>query len=289
MYPILSYKHLGGATHEMNVRAPQLAKKALPGQFLIIRIDAEGERIPLTVADANNEDGSITIVFQAVGRSTKQLAEMRAGDELADVVGPLGRPSEIKNYGTVVIVGGGVGIAPIYPIARALKEAGNHVISIIGAKNKDLLFWEDRMEAASHELFIATDDGSVGHKGFVTDVLKDICENREINAVWAVGPMIMMKSCVSVTKPLDILTFVSMNPVMIDGTGMCGGCRVQVGGETKFACVDGPEFNGALVDFDLAMKRSAYMKDLEKIGEKHYHDHTCNLGLEHDDRQPKEV
>lgn len=289
MYPILSYKHLGGATHEMNVKAPQLAKKALPGQFLIVRIDAEGERVPLTIADTNNDEGSITIVFQAVGRSTKQLAEMRVGDELADVVGPLGRPSEIKNYGTVVIVGGGVGIAPIHPIARALKEAGNHVISIIGAKNKDLLFWEDRMQAASHELFIATDDGSVGHKGFVTDILKDVCENREIDAVWAVGPMIMMKSCVAVTKPLDILTFVSLNPVMIDGTGMCGGCRVQVGGETKFACVDGPEFNGALVDFDLAMKRSAYMKDLEKIGEEYYEDHTCNIGLEQDERQAKGV
>ena len=283
MVPILNYKHLGGNTIEMELEAPQLAKKAQAGQFLIVRIDAMGERVPLTIADQDLERGTVTIVFQAVGRSTQQLANMKTGDSLADVVGPLGRASEIENYGTVVIVGGGVGIAPIHPIAKALKDAGNHVISIIGARSKDLLFWEDRMEHASHELFIATDDGSCGHKGFVTDILKDICETRDVKVVWAIGPMIMMKSCVSVTKPMNILTYVSMNPIMIDGTGMCGGCRVQVGNETKFACVDGPEFDGALIDFDLAMKRAAYMKDLEKKGTEYYHDHQCNLGLEHDD------
>ncbi len=289
MYTIVDYKHLGGLTHEMSIEAKQLAKKAQAGQFLIIRMNDEGERIPLTIADADPDKGTITIVFQAIGRSTEELATYKVGDTLSDVVGPLGRASEIEKYGKVIIVGGGGGIAPIYPIAKALKAAGNHVISIIGAKNKDLLFWEDRMAAVSNELHIATDDGSCGHKGFVTDILDDICQKEEIAAVWAVGPMIMMKNCVRVTKPYGIKTFVSMNPVMIDGTGMCGGCRIQVGDETKFACVDGPEFDGHLVDFDLAMKRSAYLKDMEAKGRDHYHDHTCTLGLEHDDRAAKGV
>lgn len=284
MFPILFYKKLGPTTVEMVIEAHQLAKKAEPGQFLIIRIDEEGERIPLTIADSDASAGTITIVFQAVGRSTEQLAELAVGDSLADVVGPLGRASEIENYGTVVIVGGGVGIAPIYPIARALKEAGNKVISIIGAKTESLLFWRDKMAVVSDELLIATDDGSVGHKGFVTDLLKEVCEKEAVAAVWSVGPMIMMKSCVAVTKPLGIKTYVSMNPVMIDGTGMCGGCRLKVGDQVKFACVDGPEFDGALVDFDLAMKRAGYLRDLEQQGKEHYHDHHCNLGLEHNDR-----
>ncbi|MFM9413063.1 sulfide/dihydroorotate dehydrogenase-like FAD/NAD-binding protein [Peptococcus simiae] len=289
MYTIVDYKHLGGLTHEMSVEAPQLAKKAQAGQFLIIRINEEGERVPLTIADSDAEKGTITIVFQAVGRSTDELAQLRTGDQLADVVGPLGRASEIEKYGTVVIVGGGVGIAPIYPIAKSLKAAGNHVISIIGAKNKDLLFWEDKMDSVSDELHIATDDGSVGHKGFVTDILEEVCSKGDVAAVWAVGPMIMMKNCARVTKPFGVKTFVSMNPVMIDGTGMCGGCRIQVGADTKFACVDGPEFDGHQVDFDLAMKRSAYLKNLEAEGRQFYHDHQCNLGLEHDDRPVKGV
>lgn len=280
MFKIVEYKHLGGTTAEMVVEAPLVAKKAKPGQFLIIRIDEEGERVPLTIADHDAEAGTITMVFQIAGRSTEQLSKMRAGDYLADVVGPLGQPSEIENYGTVVIVGGGVGIAPIYPIAKALKEAGNRVISIIGAKTKDLLFWVDKMKEASTEVLIATDDGSIGHKGFVTDILDRVTDEEKVDAVWAVGPMIMMRSAVNVTKPKNIKTFVSMNPIMIDGTGMCGGCRVQVGNETKFACVDGPEFDGALVDFELAMNRSRFMKDLEQEG-KEYYDHQCNLGLHH--------
>lgn len=280
MYPILSYKKLSDTAIEMVIDAPRLAKKAKAGQFLILRIDEEGERIPLTIADHDIEQGTVTIVFQAVGRSTEQLAELKEGDQLADIVGPLGKASEIENYGKIVIVGGGVGIAPIHPIAKALKDAGNHVISIIGAKNKDLLFWKDKMEDASHELLIATDDGSEGHKGFVTDLLLKVCKEEKIDAVWAVGPMIMMKSCVEAIKPLDIKVIVSMNPVMIDGTGMCGGCRIQVGGETKFACVDGPEFDGSLVDFDMAMKRSSYMKDIEKEASEQYHKHTCNIGLD---------
>lgn len=277
MFKIISHTLLGGTTAEMVVEAPFVARKAKAGQFLIIRIDEEGERVPLTIADHDSEAGTITMVYQVVGRSTKQLATMKVGDCLADVVGPLGMPSEIENYGTVVIVGGGVGIAPIHPIAKALKEAGNRVISIIGAKTEELLFWEDKMREASTEVLIATDDGSVGHKGFVTDILDKVTEEEEVNAIWAVGPMIMMRSCVNVVKPKGIKIFVSMNPVMIDGTGMCGGCRVKVGDETKFACVDGPEFDGALIDFDLAMNRSRFMKDLEAEGLKHY-DHKCNLG-----------
>lgn len=278
MYKIISHTNLGGTTSEMVVEAPLVARKAKAGQFLIIRIDEEGERVPLTIADHDKEKGTITMVYQVAGRSTKQLSTMKVGEYLADVVGPLGHPSEVENFGTVVIVGGGVGIAPIHPIAKALKEAGNRVISIIGAKTKDLLFWEDKMREASTEVLIATDDGSIGHKGFVTDVLDKVTEEEKVDVVWAVGPMIMMRSCVNVIKPKGIKIFVSMNPIMIDGTGMCGGCRVQVGDETKFACVDGPEFDGALIDFDLAMSRSRYLKDLEDEGTKHY-DHKCNIGI----------
>ena len=278
MYKIISHTNLGGTTSEMVVEAPLVARKAKAGQFLIIRIDEEGERVPLTIADHDKDKGTITMVYQVAGRSTKQLSTMKVGEYLADVVGPLGHPSEVENFGTVVIVGGGVGIAPIHPIAKALKEAGNRVISIIGAKNKDLLFWEDKMREASTEVLIATDDGSIGHKGFVTDVLDKVTEEEKVDVVWAVGPMIMMRSCVNVIRPKGIKIFVSMNPIMIDGTGMCGGCRVQVGDETKFACVDGPEFDGALIDFDLAMSRSRYMKDLEDEGSKYY-DHKCNIGI----------
>lgn len=278
MYKIISHTNLGGTTSEMVVEAPLVARKAKAGQFLIIRIDEEGERVPLTIADHDKEQGTITMVYQVAGRSTKQLSTMKVGEYLADVVGPLGHPSEVENFGTVVIVGGGVGIAPIHPIAKALKEAGNRVISIIGAKTKDLLFWEDKMRKASTEVLIATDDGSIGHKGFVTDVLDKVTEEEKVDVVWAVGPMIMMRSCVNVIKPKGIKIFVSMNPIMIDGTGMCGGCRVQVGDETKFACVDGPEFDGALIDFDLAMSRSRYLKDLEDEGSKYY-DHKCNIGI----------
>lgn len=277
MYKIVDYKHLGGATHALVVEAPQLAKKARAGQFLIVRIGEGDERIPLTIADNDPEKGTVTIVIQALGHSTKQIVALRPGDGLADVVGPLGQASEIENYGTVVIVGGGVGIAPIYPIARDLKKAGNRVIAIIGAKNKDLLFWQDKLAAAVDEVRIATDDGSVGHKGFVTDLLAEACDQDGVDIVWAIGPMIMMYNCVKVTKARGIRSVVSMNPIMIDGTGMCGGCRVRVGNETKFACVDGPEFDGDLIDFDLAMKRARFMRDKEDIANEH--DHTCNIGL----------
>ena len=277
MYKIVDYKHLGGATHELVVEAPQLAKKARAGQFLIVRIGEGDERIPLTIADNDPEKGTVTIVIQALGHSTKQIVALRPGDGLADVVGPLGQASEIEKYGTVVIVGGGVGIAPIYPIARDLKKAGNRVIAIIGAKSKDLLFWQDKLAAAVDEVRIATDDGSVGHKGFVTDLLAEARDKDEVDIVWAIGPMIMMYNCVKVTKARGIRSVVSMNPIMIDGTGMCGGCRVRVGNETKFACVDGPEFDGDLIDFDLAMKRARFMRDKENIANER--DHTCNIGL----------
>lgn len=277
MYKIVDYKHLGGETHELVIEAPQLAKKAKAGQFLIVRMGEGKERIPLTIADNDPEKGTVTIVIQAIGHSTKEIVAMRVGDAFADVVGPLGVASEIENFGTVVIVGGGVGIAPIYPIARDLKKAGNRVIAIIGAKTKDLLFWEDKFEDQGIEVRIATDDGSVGYKGFVTDLLAEACDNDDVNIVWAIGPMIMMYNCVKVTKARGIRSIVSMNPIMIDGTGMCGGCRVRVGNETKFACVDGPEFDGDLIDFDLAMKRSRFMRDKE--AEATERDHKCNLGL----------
>jgi ferredoxin--NADP+ reductase len=283
MYKVVDYKHLGGLTHELVIEDKQLAKRAQAGQFLIVRVGQGDERIPLTIADHDPQAGTVTIVLQAVGRSTEKISKMRVGDTFADVVGPLGQPSEIENYGTVVMVGGGVGIAPVYPIAKALKAAGNHVISIIGAKNKDLLFWEDKMAAVSDELYVATDDGSKGHKGFVTDVLAEICDKQKVDRVWTIGPMIMMWNCVKVTQPRGVKSYVSMNPVMIDGTGMCGGCRLKVGDETKFACVDGPEFDGDLVDFGLAMNRARFMRDKEQEGRDYYHDHECNLGLEHDD------
>lgn len=270
MYQIVKYEHLGGSTALLEIEAKQLAKKAEAGQFLIIRIAEDGERIPLTIADYDREAGTVTIVYQVIGRTTKELSKLRVGDEILDVVGPLGHATEVENFGTVVLVGGGVGIAPIYPIARALKAAGNHVISIIGAKNKDLLFWEDKMAKASHEVLVATDDGSAGTKGFVSDVLKDLLAEREIDRVWAIGPMVMMRAVCETTRPTGHKTIVSMNPMMIDGTGMCGGCRISVGTETKFACVDGPEFDGHLVDFNLAMRRLAYFKDMERKGLEHY-------------------
>jgi len=263
MYKIINKQKFGENMGLLDVQAPQIAKKARAGQFVIVRIAEKGERIPLTIADYDIVQGTVTLIFQEVGRTTKRMGLLKTGDYILDLVGPLGEPTEIENYGTVVCIGGGVGIAPIYPIAKALKEAGNRVISIIGARCQNLLFWEDKMQAVSDELLIATDDGSVGHKGFVTDVLKKKMELDKIDRVWAIGPMVMMKAVSQVTKPSGIHTIVSLNPIMVDGTGMCGACRVQVGSETKFACVDGPEFDGHLVDFDLAMRRLAYYKDEE--------------------------
>lgn len=275
MYKIIKKETLGENIVLFEMLAPQLAKKAKAGQFVIVRIAEKGERIPLTIADYNREDGTITIIFQEVGFTTKRLALLNEGECVQDLVGPLGEPTQIANYGTVVCVGGGVGIAPIHPIARELKAAGNKVISIIGARCENLLFWQEKMAEVSDELLIATDDGSVGEKGFVTDILKKIINQETIEHVWAIGPMVMMKAVAEVTRPVKIKTTVSLNPIMVDGTGMCGCCRVQVGEETKFACVDGPEFDGHLVDFDLAARRLAYYKEEEKKAVEH---ESCKNG-----------
>lgn len=264
MYRVVKRRQLGQSIVLLEVEAPAVAAKAEPGQFVIVRMDEKSERIPLTVMDFNRERGTITIVIQDVGYSSALINQMEEGSAFQDFVGPLGVASEIENYGTVVCIGGGLGVAPVYPIARALKEAGNRVISVIGARNADLLILEEEMHAVSDELVITTDDGSKGIKGFATDGLAHIlAQGHDVKAIWVIGPMVMMRSVVNYTRPLGLKTIVSMNPVMVDGTGMCGACRVSVGNETKFACVDGPEFDGHLVDFDLAMKRLAYFKDEE--------------------------
>ncbi|KLU66256.1 MULTISPECIES: sulfide/dihydroorotate dehydrogenase-like FAD/NAD-binding protein [Desulfosporosinus] len=264
MYRIVKKRLLAQGIALLEVEAAAVAAKVEPGQFVIVRVDEVGERIPLTVMDYNREKGTITIVVQDVGYSSAIITTMNEGDAFQDFVGPLGVASEIENYGTVVCIGGGLGIAPIHPIARGLKAAGNHVISVLGSRSADLLILEEEMRAVSNEVVIATNDGSAGVKGFVTDGLaKVLSEGHKIAAIWAIGPMVMMKAVVEYTRPLGIKTIVSMNPIMVDGTGMCGACRISVGNETKFACVDGPEFDGHLVDFDLAMKRLAFYKDEE--------------------------
>jgi len=264
VYRVVKRRQLAPTIVLFEVEAPAIAKKVEPGQFVIVRQDDKSERIPLTVMDFDREKGTVTIVVQSVGYSTTLINQMEEGSYFLDFVGPLGLKSEIEKYGTVVCIGGGVGVAPVYPIARALKQAGNHVISIIGARCKELLILEEEMKAISDELVVCTDDGSYGVKGFVTDGLKQVIDRGvKIDAVWAIGPIIMMKSVANFTRPYNLRTIVSMNPIMVDGTGMCGACRISVGNETKFACVDGPEFDGHLVDFDLAMKRAAYFKDEE--------------------------
>ncbi|QGP94071.1 Dihydroorotate dehydrogenase B (NAD(+)), electron transfer subunit [Neomoorella glycerini] len=267
MYRIVRKEVMSPVIKLMEIEAPEVAAKAQAGQFIILRIDEEGERIPLTIADFDRTRGTITTIFQEVGYTTRRLGTLEAGDALADFVGPLGQPSEIANYGRVVCVGGGVGVAPVYPIARALKEAGNEVIAIIGARTKELLIWEDEMRAVSSELLVATDDGSYGHHGFVTDLLKQILEERgKVARVWGIGPVVMMRAVAETTRPFGVPTIVSMNPIMVDGTGMCGACRVSVGGETKFACVDGPEFDGHQVDWQLALRRmNMYREEEERI------------------------
>ncbi|MBN1402414.1 MAG: sulfide/dihydroorotate dehydrogenase-like FAD/NAD-binding protein [Anaerolineae bacterium] len=252
---------------EYVISAPDVARKARAGQFVILRVDEKGERIPLTIADYDREEGTITIVVQEVGKTTRHLGTVEEGDELASFTGPLGCPTEIEAYGTVVVVGGGLGIAPIYPICRSLREAGNHVIGIIGARSGDLLFWEERMRTVTDELIVCTDDGSYARKALVTVPLKELVEarDRKIAQVWAIGPAIMMKFCALTTQPFGVKTIVSLNSIMVDGTGMCGACRVSVGGRTRFACVDGPEFDGHQVDWDLLLKRQRLYLDMEKI------------------------
>src|SRR5450631_1724514 len=255
MYQILEREDYSADVYMQVIEAPAIAAACQPGQFIILRIDEEGERIPLTIADFDREAGTITIVVQAIGKSTRQLQKLGRGDALANFIGPLGIPSEIQKVGTVICAGGGIGVAPIYPIARALKEAGNRIISIVAARNQGLLLWEDRMREISDELIVTTDDGSRGRHCLVTEPLKELCEAGDVDLVYAIGPGVMMKFCAKTTEPYAIKTFVSLNSIMVDGTGMCGGCRVSVGGETKFVCVDGPEFDGHKVDFDLLMSR----------------------------------
>lgn len=277
MYKIVKKQELSAGVFEMHIEAPRVAKKTQPGQFIIVRTDDKAERIPLTVADFDREKGLITLIFQVMGASTQRLSQLNEGESVLDFVGPLGKPSEIEpGIGTVVMIGGGIGVAPVYPIARGMKQAGNKVISIIGARSKDILIMEDMMRAASDELIITTDDGSYGMKGFVTTALQQLVDRGEkIDVVYAIGPVVMMRSVVEATRPLKLKTIVSLNPIMVDGTGMCGGCRVHVGEETKFACVDGPEFDGHLVDFNGLRARQGMYREEEAVAK----DHVCKIGL----------
>ena len=265
MYTILEKRQLSADVFYFRVEAPEIARNRKAGQFVLVQLDIEyGERVPLTIADANAEEGWIALVFQAVGATTLKLSRKNTGDKLGAVLGPLGNPTHIEKKGTVVCVGGGIGVAPLHPIVQAHKAAGNKVIVIMGARNKDLLIFEDEMRALADELYIMTDDGSAGTKGLVTEPLKQLCESQCPPAeVVAIGPPIMMKFCALTTKPYNIFTTVSLNTIMIDGTGMCGGCRVSIGGETKFVCVDGPEFDGHLVDWDNMMMRMKSFKERE--------------------------
>jgi len=265
VYRILEREDLAGGIHLFKVKAPALAEKAQPGQFVIVRVDERGERIPLTIADWDREQGAVTIVFMEVGTTTRKLARLNAGGLLLNFVGPLGRPTEVEKFGTVICVAGGVGAAPIFPIARALKGKGNRIISILGARTKGLLFWEERLRSVSDELIVTTDDGSYGRKGVVTVPLKELVEGgSKIDRVIAVGPAIMMKFCSATTRPFGVKTIVSLNSIMVDGMGMCGSCRVEVGGQTRFACVDGPEFDGHEVDWDLLTARQGIYLEEEK-------------------------
>ncbi|MDD4869511.1 MAG: sulfide/dihydroorotate dehydrogenase-like FAD/NAD-binding protein [Kiritimatiellae bacterium] len=265
MNKILEKKQLSNEVFRMKVHAPLIAEERKPGQFVIVQLDSDfGERIPLTIADANTAEGTITLIFQTVGKTTHNLADLNPGDAIQNLLGPLGRPTHIEKFGTVVCVGGGIGVAPLHPIAEGMKKAGNKMIIIMGARNKELLIMEDLMGKIADELIICTDDGSYGRKCLVTEPLKEICERvPKPDMAVAIGPPIMMKFCAQTTKPYNVPTVVSLNTIMIDGTGMCGGCRVTVGGKTKFVCVDGPEFDGHQVDFDNMMKRLGAYKNLE--------------------------
>jgi ferredoxin--NADP+ reductase len=266
MYKILLKQDLVPDIHLLKIAAPNVAKKALPGQFVIIRINERGERIPLTIADWDREEGSVTIVFMEVGTTTHRLALLEAGDSIADFIGPLGLPTHIEHFGTVVCVAGGFAVATIVPIARALKMKGNKVISIMGARSQNLLFWEDELGSVSDQLIVTTDDGSYGRRGVVTEPLKELLESGDkIDRVIAIGPSIMMKFCAKTTEPFGVKTIVSLNPIMVDGTGMCGCCRVSVGGVTKFTCVDGPDFDGHQVDWDLLFARQRIYLNEEKL------------------------
>ena len=274
MNKIIRKKNLNPTVTLMEVEAPLIARKAQPGQFIILRVDEDGERIPLTVADYDREKGTITIIFQIVGATTEKLNRLNEGEYIRDFVGPLGTPSHLDGLKKVAVVGGGVGCAIAYPVAKKLHELGAEVHSVVGFRNKDLVMLEEEFRAASDVYSIVTDDGSYGRKGLVTDALKELIDaGNKYDEVIAIGPVIMMKFVCKLTKEYGIKTVVSMNPIMIDGTGMCGGCRLTVGGKTKFACVDGPDFDGHEVDFDEAMNRGSMYRDFER----HAYEETCNL------------
>jgi ferredoxin--NADP+ reductase len=278
MYKILHKEVLSEAVKLFIVAAPLVASKAKAGQFVIVRVNETGERIPLTIADFNASDGTITLIFQEVGKSTMQMGLLEVGDAFENVVGPLGHATEIENFGKVILAAGGVGIAPMFPIARALKQAGNQIITIIGARTRSLIFWEDRMRSYSDELIICTDDCSYGRKGVVTEPLKEILDkSKDIARVWAIGPGIMMKFVSQTTRPFNIPTIVSLNTIMVDGTGMCGGCRVVMDNGAQFVCVDGPEFDGHRVDWDNMMSRLSFYKEDERLSMERWKEHQCNL------------
>lgn len=256
---------IGPQNWKMRVEVPKLVQKAKPGQFVIIRVNEQGERVPMSIGGLDRDNNLLTVIYQVVGKTSALMTTVPAGGEILDCVGPLGLATHVDNWGTAVLVGGGIGIAPIYPIAQAWKEAGNKLITIIGARSKEILFYEEEHKAVADELHVCTDDGSYGHHGFVSDVLKNILDSGEkVGMIMAIGPVPMMRVVANLTKPYGVPTWVSLNPLMVDGTGMCGGCRVAVGNTTKFACVDGPDFDGHLVDFDLLTKRLSAYKDQEK-------------------------
>jgi len=264
------------AVGRMVVDAPYVAEYRKAGQFIILRIDECGERMPLTIADADKSKGTLTLIYQIVGTTTRKLANMKAGESITDIVGPLGHPTEVKKYGTVVCIGGGIGVAPLYPISKGMKEAGNRIVNILGARSENLLILEKEMSEVGDENIVCTDDGTRGKKGFVTDMLNEVIAKEKVDLVVAIGPVAMMKAVSMLTKDKEIKTFVSLNSVMIDGTGMCGGCRVTVGGETKFTCVDGPEFDGHLVDFDnLGLRLRTY--SAEETESYNNYKHKCKL------------
>ncbi|MDA3800338.1 MAG: sulfide/dihydroorotate dehydrogenase-like FAD/NAD-binding protein [Kiritimatiellae bacterium] len=290
MNKIIEKKQLSDDVFQMCIEAPLIARSRKAGQFILLQIDTDfGERIPLTIANGDAEAGTITIVFQSVGATTHKLSDKNVGDYIENVLGPLGQPTHVKDVDWVVCVGGGIGVAPMYPIAKAFKESGAKLTVIMGARNKDLLILEEDMKAIADELIVCTDDGSYGRKCLVTEPLKECCQReQQPDEVVAIGPPIMMKFCSLTTKECEVPTTVSLNTIMIDGTGMCGGCRVTVGGETKFVCVDGPEFDGHKVDFDNMMKRLGAYKKQEQVNHDKYHDHECKAEKQADELVAKQ-
>jgi ferredoxin/flavodoxin---NADP+ reductase len=280
VYKILQKQVLSDAIKLIIIKAPLVAARALAGQFVIVRLNESGERIPLTIADSSPAEGTITLIFQEVGKSTMQMGQLEPGDGFENVVGPLGRPTQVKNYGKVVLLGGGVGVAPLFPIARALKEAGNTVISIIGARTKALLFWEERMRRYSDRLIVCTDDGTYGRRALVTGPLKDLLESeKDLSRAWAIGPAVMMKFVAETTRPARLPTLVSLNTIMIDGTGMCGGCRVVLDDGAQFVCVDGPEFDAHRIDWNNLLERLSFYREEERMAVERWQRHVCNLDL----------